>query len=173
MRHDDNRKPWISPTRSETLSMPGSYLSRSWEVSSVPDGVLSGGTGKGNRNPVIYADEKSDIPIVPKKLPNNGCFCPAEVMEGRGIATGKAVDAPACRTQSRVSASMGLEGLRERAKQQRRANMNIVASSPAAGAVCGNSARTDLCGGRRVTVVPTATHGCFQEITVVCPRLVL
>jgi len=109
MRHDDNRKPWISPTRSETLSMPGSYLSRSWEVSSVPDGVLSGGTGKGNRNPVIYADEKSDIPIVPKKLPNNGCFCPAEAMEGRGIATGKANKNPACRTQSRVSASMGLE----------------------------------------------------------------
>ena len=173
MRHDDNRKPWISPTRSETLSMPGSYLSRSWEVSSVPDGVLSGGTGKGNRNPVIYADEKSDIPIVPKKLPNNGCFCPAEAMEGRGIATGKANKNPACRTQSRVSASMGLEGLRERAKQQRRENINIVASSLAARAVCGNSARTDLCGGRRVTVVPTATHGCFQEITVVCPRLVL
>ncbi len=29
---------------------------------------------------------------------------------------------------------------------------------PEAGAVCGNSARTDLCGGRGVTSVPTATH---------------
>ena len=28
---------------------------------------------------------------------------------------------------------------------------------PEAGAVCGNSARTDLCGGRGVTSVPTAT----------------
>jgi len=28
---------------------------------------------------------------------------------------------------------------------------------PEAGAVCGNSARTDLCGGRWVTSVPTAT----------------
>lgn len=73
-----NRKPDDSPTRSETLSMPGSYLNRSWEVSSVPDGVLSGGAGKGNRNPAIYADEKSDIPIVPSKLPNNGCS-PARV----------------------------------------------------------------------------------------------
>ena len=82
----------------------------------MPDGTLSGGTGKGNRNPVIYAGEKSDIPIVPKKLPNNGC-CPAEVMEGRGIATGKAGGNPACRTQSRVSASKGLEGIRERATQ--------------------------------------------------------
>ncbi len=80
--------------------MPGSYLSRSWEVSSVPDGVTSGGAGKGNRNPVIHADEKSDIPIVPTKSPNNGC-CPAEAMEGRGIATEKAKENPACRTQSR------------------------------------------------------------------------
>ncbi len=80
--------------------MPGSYFCRSWEVSSVPDGVMSGGTGKGNRNLVIRADEKSDIPIVPTKLPNNGC-CPAEAMEGRGIATGKANKNPARRTQSR------------------------------------------------------------------------
>ena len=29
---------------------------------------------------------------------------------------------------------------------------------PEAGAVCGNSARTDLCGGRGVTSVPTATN---------------
>ena len=29
--------------------------------------------------------------------------------------------------------------------------------TPEAGAVCGNSARTDLCGGRGVTSVPTAT----------------
>ena len=59
MRHDDNRKPWISPTQPATLSMPGSYLSRSSEVSLVPDGATLGGTEKGNRNPVIYADEKS------------------------------------------------------------------------------------------------------------------
>ncbi|MGO8879984.1 MAG: integrase core domain-containing protein, partial [Desulfomonilaceae bacterium] len=30
--------------------------------------------------------------------------------------------------------------------------------SPKVGAVCGNSARTDLCGGRWVTGVPTATE---------------
>ena len=38
---------------------------------------------------------------------------------------------------------------------------------PEAGAVCGNSARTDLCGGRGVTSVPTATlsmmHGLPEE----------
>lgn len=34
---------------------------------------------------------------------------------------------------------------------------------PEAGAVCGNSARTDLCGGRRVTSVPTATHEAIYQ----------
>src|ERR1019366_1954572 len=78
--------------------MPGSYLSRSWEVSSVPDGTSSGGAGKGNRNPATHADEKSDIPIVPRKSPHNGCS-PAEAREGRGIAAGNAFDSPARRSE--------------------------------------------------------------------------
>lgn len=41
-------------------------------LSSVPNGVMSGGAGKGNRNPAIHAGEKSDAPIVPKKPPNKG-----------------------------------------------------------------------------------------------------
>jgi len=32
----------------------------------------------------------------------------------------------------------------------------VVAVSPKVGAVCGKAARTDLCGGREVTRVPTA-----------------
>ena len=35
---------------------------------------------------------------------------------------------------------------------------------PEAGAVCGNSARTDLCGGRGETSVPTATGNRVVEI---------
>lgn len=34
---------------------------------------------------------------------------------------------------------------------------------PEAGAVCGSSARTDLCGGRQVTAVPTATPVWLHE----------
>ena len=41
-------------------------------------------------------------------------------MEGRGVAEGNANDDPACRTQSRESASTGIEGIRKRAKQHRR-----------------------------------------------------
>ena len=35
---------------------------------------------------------------------------------------------------------------------------NASRHEPEAGAVCGSSARTDLCGGRQVTAVPTATR---------------
>ena len=34
---------------------------------------------------------------------------------------------------------------------------SVVSSIPEVGAVCGKAARTDLCGGREVTRVPTAT----------------
>ena len=57
------REPCCDPARSETLSMSGNYLHRSWEVSSVPDGAMSGGAGKGNRNPATHTGEKSDASI--------------------------------------------------------------------------------------------------------------
>lgn len=106
--------------------MPGSYLHRSWEVSTVPDGRKSGGAGKGNRTPVIDAVEKSDAPVVPKKRPNKGqahAFAgagSAEVVEERGAAKGNADESPACRTPSRESALTGLERVRETAKRDRR-----------------------------------------------------
>jgi len=98
--------------------MSGSYLHRSWEVSSVPDEALSGGAEKGNRNPAIHAGEKSDAPIVPKKLPNKGK--PTEAMEGRGAAKGNAEESPAGRTQCRETALTGLQRVRETAKLDRR-----------------------------------------------------
>ena len=58
------------------------------------------------------------MPIVPKKPPNNGQ--PAEAVEGRGVAKGNAGETPAGRTQRRVPASRGLEGIREAAKRDRR-----------------------------------------------------
>ena len=107
----------------------------------------------GNHNPAIHADEKSDIPIVPKKSPNNGCS-PAEAMEGRGIAAGNVFDSPARRTQSRESAPMGVEGIRERAKLHRREkySRHHLRQEPYAAIL-----PVRICAGRRVTVVPTAT----------------
>ncbi len=88
MTQDTNRKFCVDPARSETLCMSGSFLHRSWEISSVPEAQVAGGTGKAqSRNPVIDAGEKSDTPIRPQKLPNKGML-PAEVTEERGVAKG-------------------------------------------------------------------------------------
>src|ERR1035437_5678968 len=101
MQQGAYRESCCDPARSETLSMPGSYSHRSWEVSSVPDGALSGGAGKGNRNSAIDADEKSDASIVPKKPPNNRQVSPprergmGEEGEGGGAAKGTAEGPPA------------------------------------------------------------------------------
>ena len=114
--YGDNRKPCTDPARSKTLRMSGSNLHRSWDVSMMPGEVPPGGAGKVNdRNPAINVIEKSDTPIVPKKPPNNGQ--PAEAVEGRGVAKGNAEEPPAGRTQSRETASMGLEGIREAANR--------------------------------------------------------
>jgi len=120
MVHDDNRKSCTGPTRSETLCMLGSLSHGSSEISSVSGASWPDGVGKVNdRNPTINADEKSDTPIVPKKLPNKGDD-PAEAMEGRGVAKENANESPAFRTQCRDrSASRGLEGVREAARRNR------------------------------------------------------
>ena len=64
MKQDATREFCGGSARSETLSMPGSYLRRSWEISAVPV-KLAGGAGKVNdRNPAINAVEKSDTPVM-------------------------------------------------------------------------------------------------------------
>ena len=99
--HDVNRKSCSDPTRSKTLSTPGSFSHRSWEISFAPEPRGTGGTGKAkSRNPVVYAGEKSDTPVVPEKLSNKGDD-PAEMVEERGVAKGNADKDPASRTQSR------------------------------------------------------------------------
>ena len=119
-----NRKSEGDPARSKTLSMSGSLLCRTWEVSSVP-GVDRVGRGRQDRNPAIDADEKSDMPIVPGKPPNKGRSS-AEAVEGRGVAEGNAGETPTHRTQSRGRVSMGLEGIREAARRDRRARFTAL-----------------------------------------------
>src|SRR5713226_601709 len=47
---------------------------------------LSGPAREGNsRTPSMYADEKSDEAVVPRKRPNKGRQLPAEVVEGRAF----------------------------------------------------------------------------------------
>ena len=110
--------PLHDPAPPATLSMSGSYLHRSWEISSVPEEVRSGGAGKGNHTSAADADEKSDASVVPEKPPNKGQ--PAEAEEGREAAKGNADESPAHWTPSRESALTGLERVRETAKRNRR-----------------------------------------------------
>ena len=109
------------PARSETLHTPGSFLHRSWEISAVPGGTTSGGPGKAkSRTPGQPTVEKSDALVLPGKPSNKGDE-PAEMVEGRSAAKGNAGQDPAPRTQSRISrASMGLEGVRQAARRNRR-----------------------------------------------------
>jgi len=99
--------------------MLGSELHGSWEISSVPKPRGAGGTGKAqSRNPVVYAGEKSDTFVVPKKPSNKGDN-PAEMVEGRSVAKGNVNENPAPRTPSRNKvASMGLEGVRIAARRE-------------------------------------------------------
>src|SRR3990167_1881529 len=96
--HGATREPWPDPARSKTLSMLGSDLHGSWEISSVPEAPESGGTGKAqSHNPVAYAGEKSDTFVVPKKQSNKGksqSGDPAETVEGRSVAKGNASENP-------------------------------------------------------------------------------
>jgi hypothetical protein len=98
--------------------------------------------------------EKSDSPILPRKLPNKGCGAlqPAEGVEGRGLAEGNSLQQTRFRTQGRADLQSALGRIRQAANIL----SNVCASLPKAGAQCGSSARWDLCGGRRVTGVPTA-----------------
>jgi RNA-directed DNA polymerase len=127
MVNDDNRKSCTDPTRSENLRMSRSHLHGSSEISSVSGAIWPDGAGKvSDRNPAIDADEKSDTPIVPMKLPNKGDD-PAEAVEGRGVAKGNADENPASRTQCRdKSASMGLEGVREAARRNRKSRFTAL-----------------------------------------------
>ena len=118
------REPPPGSTRSETLSMRRSSLYRNWDISSVPaERLVAGGSGKAIRHtPDIHAGEKSDACVVPMNDLNNGVAskpAPAEGREGRRAAKRIAEQSPAPRTQSRTSASTGLDGVRKAARAQK------------------------------------------------------
>ena len=89
--------------------------------------------------------EKSDPAIVAEKSTNEAERSGSEPMEPRAGTEGKAIQQSAFRTQRRLDASQALERIRQVRRQ-----------TPEVGAVCGNPARTVLCGGTGVTRFPTA-----------------
>ncbi len=117
----DKGESWDGPARSETLHTPGSFLHRSWEISAVPGATTPGNSGKAQcHKPEQPAVEKSDAFILPEKPSNKGDNS-AEMVEGRSAVKGNADRVSVPRTQSRIScASMGLGGVREAARRDRR-----------------------------------------------------
>src|SRR5216683_4510137 len=68
-----------------------------------------------SRTPSMYADEKSDEAIVPRKRSNNGRHLPAEVVEGRASPEGNSRQAAVVRTLSRAATSIRLAAVRRSA----------------------------------------------------------
>ena len=71
-----------------------------------------------SRTPSMYADEKSDEVVVPRKRPNKGRQLPAEVVEGRASPKGNSRQAAVVRTLSRVATSTRLAAVRRIARGQ-------------------------------------------------------
>ena len=94
---------------------------------------------------MMHGREKSDSAIVAEKPTNKVAPATAEPVEPRAGAKGNASQQSTLRTQCRKCVSQALERIRQ-----------VRRHSPKVGAVCGNSARTDLGGGRSVMTVPTA-----------------
>ncbi len=69
------------------------------DLGSARSSMLGRGREGESHTPVIYATEKSDIPIVSRKPPNKDRS--AEEVEKRGIAKGSVEGFPVCRTQRR------------------------------------------------------------------------
>ncbi len=67
---------------------------------------------------------KSDNNIVPEKPANNEAKTFAEQVEGRELTKGNTIKTTAVRTQGRVAASIGLNGVRRKAQQDKEARFN-------------------------------------------------
>ena len=94
---------------------------------------------------MMHGRGKSDEAVVAVKPANKAERSAAELVEPRAEAKGNAGQQCTCRAQNRISVSPALVSIRQ-----------AFAVRPEVGAVCGKAARTDLCGGREVTRVPTA-----------------
>ena len=95
---------------------------------------------------MMHGLEKSDLAIVATKPANKAGMPATEWVEPRARTKGNTGQPRTRRTQSRGSVSQGLDRVRHVCRQP-----------PEVGAVCGNSARTDLCGGTPARAFPTAT----------------
>ena len=94
---------------------------------------------------------KSDSPVVPANPPNKTACAVAEVVEGRGLATGNTASTTRPGHRAGPGAPNGLDRVRESARKDKGTTpspTHAFTSVPKAGAQCVSSARWDLRGGR-------------------------
>jgi len=150
---NDKGESDVTPTESETTRTAGNDPRGSWEI---PETSPSRDVDRSEKarchTADMYVSGKSDSPVVPEKQANNaGQPTAAESVEERGLTEKNAKQSPLNRTQSRGIRARGLYGVRTN-----RTKVRLWSSVFEVRAVCGNSARTDLCGGRPAMAVPTA-----------------
>src|SRR5258708_26511959 len=106
---------WAEPRAVEDLAHVVKFFVRNLGgLTPCPD--LSGPAREGrSRTPSMYADEKSDEAVVPRKRPNKGRQLPAEVVEGRASPEGNSRQAAVVRTLSRDATSIRLAAVRRSA----------------------------------------------------------
>ena len=142
------------PAQSKTPGMFGNSVRENREALAAP-AASSGPAGEGSsRTSSTNAAGESDGSVVPSKHPNKSGKPPAEGVEGRLPAKENTGKPSTPRTQGRSGVSPGLTRVREAARQA--SERALRRQSSEVRAVCGSTARTDLCGGRRATGVPTA-----------------
>lgn len=119
-----HRESPADPAQSQTRSTPGTPSHGTWEIPRASGGASRPDRPEkaSSRASGMHAHGKSDGRVVPRKSANEGPPAgPEEPMEGRRPAKGIAVQDAAPRTQSRTRASIGLQGVREVARRDRRA----------------------------------------------------
>jgi len=98
----------------------------------------------------MHVSEESDRGVVPMNHSNKGGPPPAESAEGRPLVKENTHPSHTCPTQCGKRVSQGSRGVRI-------AEHRFAATYPRQEPYALISARTDPCGGQRVTAVPTAT----------------
>jgi hypothetical protein len=168
----------MSPTESKTTRTVGNLSHGSRETPETSTAFMAADRSEKARchKSDMHVAGESDSSIVPKKPANKSGERPqAESVEGRGLTKENISQSLLDRTQGRnadgkpfVPRSRGLWGVR----QTQRA---VCTSTSAVGAVCGSSARTDLCGGWPERAIPTAIASpyCWRLTCgkIVCPRV--
>ena len=153
-RRSGSREFLFDATESETLCMDGHSHRGNRETSVVPCGDTSpmGRSEKAHGQPSgMYVTEESDDLVVPRKRANKAGTPAAEPVEESGSTKGNRFQITSSRTQRRTIGRVCLNLVRQVVRLPR---TTVI---PKVGAVCGSSARTDLCGGPSERTVPTAT----------------